>query len=1005
MVKPDKQPSLDGPPTPSISESDRTIPPSDSETHGGQSSEQTILPSESVAHEPEAMDCPDQTIPPFAASSAETNAEAFNDQTILPSVSTPPVGSTSAVDTHHSNTFGDYEIIQEIARGGMGVVYKARQVSLNRTVALKKILSGQLAGEEDLKRFQVEAEASAQLDHVGIVPVYDFGQVDGQYFFSMGFVEGDDLAERIRERPMEAEASAEMMIKIAQAVGYANAKGVIHRDLKPSNVLLDGNNDPKVTDFGVAKQQGNDSEMTAQGQILGTPSYMPPEQAAGQGDVVDQRADVYALGAILYALLTGRPPFQAATAMETMIQVLDQDPVPISQLNSTIPRDLETICLKCLQKEPAKRYASAEALADDLQRYLNDEPIVARPPSKTEQLARWVRKNKATAIATGVVAASLLVATIISISYAFEAARQRDEAANQRDTANLAKQEADDQRQIAQEKTQEAKKSADKAIQRANELQQISDFQANQLSSVNPRQMGESIREMVIDRAQSARKRAGATTSELDQDMATLQSLLTGTDFTGIALAVLDKQIFAGAIKELDNFETQPLVQARLLQVVSDTLRKLGLVEQAVEPQVRALEIRKQALLPSDPNRLVSINNYGVLLKERGEYEAAELLLREALKNRQMTLGESNSDTLLSSKELCELLMTQRRLIEAESTLRKSLKVLQEKLGSNHPETLNTMSQLASVLQLANKRKEAVALLRKALANCRALKGDNHIDTHNAQLELGTLVIWEEPEAAAEFETITRQIFKEHEKKQSTKANLTCVKSLELMNECLMMQMKLQEMFETGEKLVARCRVAFGNEHVKTLDAMKSCASNGLLTENWVRSENILKDVLTIERPKLGGQNEQTLSTITLLAMVLANQNKDKQAEDLYREAFDGFKALNQDVVAKTVGGELGALILKRGDIVTAEPLLLAAWSLHKEMEDLYYLEEGVQVHVLKLFIAKGDYDAAESLQRKVLEGLIREKCEAEQITRAQEKLNQIIAARKAAVEEKNEDN
>ena len=186
---------------------------------------------------------------------------------------------------------------------------------------------------------------------------------------------------------------------------------------------------------------------------------------------------------------------------------------------------------------------------------------------------------------------------------------------------------------------------------------------------------------------------------------------------------------------------------------------------------------------------------------------------------------------------------------------------------------------------------------------------------------------------------------------------------------------------------------------------MKSCASNGLLTENWVRSENILKDVLTIERPKLGSQNEHTLSTITLLAMVLANQNKNKQAEDLYREAFDGFKALNQDVVAKTVGGELGALILKRGDIVTAEPLLLAAWSLHKEMEDLYYLEEGVQVHVLKLFIAKGDYDAAESLQRKVLEGLIREKCEAEQITRAQEKLNQIIAARKAAVEEKNEDN
>ena len=244
------------------------------------SSDQTIPPLDSAGTDGGPVD---RTIPPSSGVSAETSADVAHDQTLQPG------GGAAPAHELDSNRFGDYEILQEIARGGMGVVYKARQISLNRTVALKKILSGQLAGEEDLKRFQVEAEASAQLDHVGIVPVYDFGQVDGQYFFSMGFVEGDDLAERIRERPLEAEAAAEMMIKIAQAVGYANAKGVIHRDLKPSNVLLDAQNEPKVTDFGVAKQQGNDSELTAQGQILGTPSYMPPEQAAGQGDAVDQR--------------------------------------------------------------------------------------------------------------------------------------------------------------------------------------------------------------------------------------------------------------------------------------------------------------------------------------------------------------------------------------------------------------------------------------------------------------------------------------------------------------------------------------------------------------------------------------------------------------------------------------------------------------------------------------------------------------------------------------------
>ena len=263
-----------------LADNEKTNLPETNETHSGVANDQTIQPNGAGAQGVQGAQPADQTIPPSTSSSAETNAEASNDQTILPSGPTTPVRSTPIIDTGQSATFGDYEIIEEIARGGMGVVYKARQVSLNRTVALKKILSGQLAGEEDLRRFQIEAEASAQLDHIGIVPVYDFGQVDEQYYFSMGFVEGDDLAERIRERPMEAGAAAQMMIKIAQAVGYANAQGVIHRDLKPSNVLLDAQNEPKVTDFGVAKQQGSDSEMTAQGQILGLlvichPSKLP----------------------------------------------------------------------------------------------------------------------------------------------------------------------------------------------------------------------------------------------------------------------------------------------------------------------------------------------------------------------------------------------------------------------------------------------------------------------------------------------------------------------------------------------------------------------------------------------------------------------------------------------------------------------------------------------------------------------------------------------------------
>ena len=221
--------------------------------------------------------------------------------------------------------FGDYELEREIARGGMGVVYKARQVKLNRPVALKMILAGNLAGEAEVRRFYLEAEAAANLDHPGIVPIYEVGQHEGQHYFSMGFVEGQSLAHRVAEGPLPPREAAALMVQIAEAVQYAHEKGVIHRDLKPGNVLLDTQGRPKVTDFGLVKKLQSDSGLTASGQIMGTPSYMPPEQAQGRSDI-GPLADVYSLGAMLFCLLTGRPPFQADNVMETLKQVLEQDP-------------------------------------------------------------------------------------------------------------------------------------------------------------------------------------------------------------------------------------------------------------------------------------------------------------------------------------------------------------------------------------------------------------------------------------------------------------------------------------------------------------------------------------------------------------------------------------------------------------------------------------------------------------------------------------------------------
>jgi serine/threonine protein kinase len=328
--------------------------------------------------------------------------------TVLPdslnaNVEAPSVGS-------RLRYFGDYELLEEIARGGMGVVWRARQISLKRDVAVKMIRAGALAGPDEVARFLREAEAAANLQHPNIVAIHEVGECDGQHYFSMDYVAGRDLGALAKAGPLSPRMAARYVKVVAEAIHFAHQRGTLHRDLKPQNVLIDASDQPRVTDFGLAKFMADDSRLTQSGAVMGSPSYMSPEQADSRHADVGPASDVYSLGEVLYELVTGQPPFRRSSVMATLCAVIEAEPTAPRQLNADIPLDLETICQKCLEKSPLARYPTARALSEELNRFLEGEPIQARPASAVRKVVSWTRQHPLFLAA---------LATLVAVSLAF----------------------------------------------------------------------------------------------------------------------------------------------------------------------------------------------------------------------------------------------------------------------------------------------------------------------------------------------------------------------------------------------------------------------------------------------------------------------------------------------------------------------------------------------------------------------------------------------------------
>ena len=615
---------------------------------------------------------------------------------------------------------GDYDLIELIAQGGMGVVYQARQRSLNRIVALKLLLGGAHASEDFKKRFQQEAETAAKLQHPNIIPIYEVGVHEGRPYFSMELVAGANLARLTRDQPLPARKAASYLESLAETMHYAHEQGVVHRDLKPSNILIGADDRPRITDFGLARRLDEDSSLTLSGEMLGTPGYLPPEQASAKKGATGPHSDVYALGAVLHFLLTGRPPFLAGTLADTLHQVLFTEPVSLRRLNPAIPQDLETICMKCLEKEPARRYTSAQALAQDLRRFLEGKSILAKPASAPEKLVKWYRREPLVAGLLTLTVLVLLLGLSVSTWLLIKERRARLAVVQE-------KSRADEQAAIAQ--------AVNEFV--ANDLirQASTEAQADAGLPPNPNL---TVRE--------ALHRAGEKIGDRFQDQPLVEAAVRsaiGDAFAGLgeperAVPHLERVVeLLRSVRGSNAVET-----AEAMDSLSQAYQDADRINDAVPMFEQSVRLVRAKLGLQHPNTLVMMNNLASAYRQAGKTNEAVALFEETVKLKQATQGRDHPDTLTAMGNLAVACQSAGQLDRAIQVFEETLRLEKSRLGPIHPSTLSTMANLGSAYRAAGKLDLAVPLMRETLALQRTNLGVGHFKTQRTMDGLA-LTCWD----------------------------------------------------------------------------------------------------------------------------------------------------------------------------------------------------------------------------------------------------------------------